>query len=553
VGARRNSQNSRSWLQERKEILQKIKDQVRLYLGEESSELRIYANAYKSDIMRPWRPVDVQAVYDCLQQVSVVFGGDFHPFAQAQRAHLRIMRKLIGERPIILALECLFDGHQSHIDDYLNDKISEDEFLRRVSWERLWGFPWSHYRPIIEFAKSHGLRVVGINKLPQGEQEITLLERDQCAAQHTLSLCQSHPEALIYVLYGDLHIAQQHIPRALKDLAAGQQPQLDMATLYLNSEHIYFSLADAGQESKVDVVAYSDREFCLLSSPPWVKWQSYLMYLEENIDVGLEFEEDEEDDDEEDWDFQIDYTDHVSNLVHMICVGLELDLKRDAIAVYSLQDEQALRQAQKHLLAKEKTLAHELIKSDKGFYIPRAGFFYLSKATVNHAATLAGQYVHAQLSQRQHVTWDFPKDFLRCIWIEAMAFLLSKLVNPNRKSQTMADLKKELQAFDKQDRGREPLLLALDHKMSELLFIYAQKDKPITYRPREKSSYLLAANFIGEMLGERYFLLSQSQRIGITDIKDLLSVSLDSKDFDSFYYGELKRLDQLEVEGEAYQ
>lgn len=545
MGARRNSSESRSWLLERKDILEKIKDQVRLYLGEESKDLRLYAGSYKRDIMRDWTASDLQSVYSCLQQVQVVFGGDFHPFSQAQRAHLRIMRKVVEDRPLVLALECLFVDQQSYVDQFLAGNISEKQFLRKVQWDSKWGFPWAHYRPFFDFARTHKLPLLGLNVHVE-EKDENLHIRDKFAAQALVHYHQRYPEALIYVVYGDLHIAENHLPKALKQAIRPVQPVLDMATLYLNSEHIYFSLAEEGREGKVEVVAYNDRQFCILSSPPWVKWQSYLMYLEENFDADLDFE-----DEDDDWDFRVDHTDHVSNLVRMICSSLEVHLRTDAIEVYSLQDPQVLKRAQKLLKRHESKLAHQMVRCDSSFYVPSGGFFYLSKATVNHAATLAGQFIHAQLCNRSRVMWDFPQYFVHNIWIEAMGFFLSKMVNPKRKAQTMGDLKKQLQAFDKEDRGREPLLLALDQKMSELLFVYATNDKPSVCVPSDKSSYLLAAHFIGEMLGERYFLLFENQRIGINEVRDLLSLPLDDTAFETFYYHELKRVDRLEIEGDS--
>ncbi|MEM7647222.1 MAG: hypothetical protein AAF203_09950, partial [Pseudomonadota bacterium] len=78
--------------------MQKIKDQVRLYLGPEPQEVTLYAQAYKKDLERPWEKSSREEIVVSLQQVPVVFGGDFHPFAQAQRAHLRILRELVPER-----------------------------------------------------------------------------------------------------------------------------------------------------------------------------------------------------------------------------------------------------------------------------------------------------------------------------------------------------------------------------------------------------------------------------------------------------------------------
>ena len=291
----------------------------------------------------------------------------------------------------------------------------------------------------------------------------------------------------------------------------------------------------------MDVIQYTDSQFCLLSSPPWVKWQSYLMYLEENIDFGLD---DEEDEDEE----EMDYTDHVLSLVNMICRGLGVEIYTNDIEVYAAKDAEALSRAEKKLHEQHVEIAQFLAQNDSSFYLPQSGFFYLSKGTVNHAATLASQYIHAKLANRKNIFWSFPQDFLPLIWVEAMGFLLSKWVNPKRKAQTLGDLKKQLAAFGAEDEGREPLLFALDQKMSELLYVYKKEVRAQKFTPSKKSSYVQAARFLGAMLGERYFQLYHKGRLKREDLVEKLSLPLVREGFVDFYFEQLKFLDRLELE-----
>jgi hypothetical protein len=538
VGARRNSNISKNWLDERKEILQKIKDQVRLYLGSESKGVKKYGDAYKKDILRPWSESNLIDLEISISQVEVVLGGDFHPFAQAQRTHLRILRSLIGKRKISIGLECLFNKDQEIVDDYLNNKMTQKQFLIKVNWQENWGFPWDYYKPFFDLAKKNGLRIFALNKEVKGRSGKSLKLRDQFAASIILEELKRNPEVLHYVLYGDLHIAEEHIPHYIKKT----NKNIKMTTLYLNSEQIYFDLVEKNKEGLVEIVKFKEGQYCILSSPPWVKWQSYLMYLEENFDIDLEAEDDG-------WEFKMDHTDHVSNLVKMISAGLEINIKVDAIEVYSLKDPQFLKTIEKVINGKDRDLVLAMVNNDKCVYLPEKGLFYLSKSTVNHAAGLAGQYIHAQLSKRKRNMWNFPHDFIGQIWVEGMAFLLSKFVNPKRKAQSLNDLKIQLEAFHAEEKGREPLLLALDQKMSELLVIYANEKPNQTFQPVNKSSYIHAARFIGEILGERYFVLYQKQILDKNVIWDLLKEDFHKSDFTSFYYNQLKKLDLLEAEG----
>ena len=554
VGAGQQPQRliSKDWLQERKDILEKIKHQVRLYLGEEEPAISRYTKAYKEDLQRPWEVASWEDLYGALKGVQVVFGGDFHPFAQAQRSHLRIMRHLVEHehQPLTLALECVFEKDQALVNQFLKGEVSEKKFLEKTRWEERWGFPWPHYKPLFDFAKKQGLPLLALNREGDQGKGHSLEKRDQRAAQLLASEMKQNPRSLIYVLYGDLHISAQALPHCLKTEL--KDFSFKEVVIFLNSEAIFFQLAEKNREHKVDLVRFNERHFCLLSSPPWVKWQSYLMYLEENFDVDLDLEEEEESEHRGEFSqpqgpkFQMDYTDHVSNLVKMIATALKQSIRTDAIQVYSARDPQVLRGL--NLSEQNLELARSLIQRDHSFYIPDQGFFYLSKTTVNHGAHLAAQYVHAMICGRTRLHWNFPQDFIQVIWIQAMAFLLSQFVNPKRKAQTMNDLKKQLQAFDKEDHQREPLLLALDQKMGELLSVYSDQEEKKNFEPRRKSSYVLAAKFLGEMLGKRYFELYSGQQLGVEAIGKLLSESLEDENFSAFYFQQLKALDHLEFE-----
>lgn len=539
VGARRETLPDLQWLNEKKAILERIKAQVRLYLGDEPSDVRLYAQAYKRDIERPWQISSMELLKAQLLDAEVVFGGDFHPFSQAQRSHLRILRDLQKEKEIVLGMECFFAKHQKALDQFVSGELEEAKFLKKIKWDEEWGFPWSHYRPLVDFAKKHKIKVLALNLEQEARSGKSLHERDYFAADLIAESLEKNPDKVHYVLFGDLHIAENHLPKCLKKQF---KTDAQIVNIYLNSESIYFALAEQGHEGDVEVVSFNENQYCILSSPPWVKWQSYLMYLEENFDFILDEDEDEDED-----QFRIDHTDHVSSLVHMISAGLGLQFKTDDIEVYSLKDPQVLKVTKRMLPKKDYEIAHFLVQQDTSFYFPQKGFFYLSKATVNHAATMAAQYIHGKLSKRSRLLWNFPEDFLSLVWVEAMGFMLSKFVNPKRKAQTMNDLKKQLEAFDLTDRGREPLLLALDQKMSELLQVYQDDKRKQKYVPGKKSSYTHAARFLGEMLGERYFLLYKKSIITAAEMKILLSQEIDNKSFEDFYFEQLKILDKLEL------
>ena len=57
--------------------------------------------------------------------------------------------------------------------------------------------------------------------------------------------------------------------------------------IYQDSEKLYFRLAQKYLETKTEVIRLDKRSFCVLGSPPWVTWQSYLIFLEKSFDDAL--------------------------------------------------------------------------------------------------------------------------------------------------------------------------------------------------------------------------------------------------------------------------
>ena len=538
------------WLNERKRVLHRIKKQVQCYLGPEPQDLKNYAQSYKTDIERPFQLSTMDEVCREMEGVQVVYGGDFHSFSQAQRFHLRRLRSLILKRKVVLALECFLKEHQEIVDQY--GQLSEEDFLTQVQWDSHWGFPWSNYKPLLQWAKKYGMPLLAL-----GSSHEHLEKRDQVAASQIHSSLNSYPDHVHYILFGDLHIAQSHLPQKVSELSHGH-PNLSL-TLYLNGEKVYFDLAQQGRED-VEVVKFDKNQFCILSSPPWVKWQSYLMYLEENFDFILEDSEEEDFQEEgfqEDsfgqergsWKkrFHVDYTDHVFSLTQMIASRLKIDIKDHDLAVYSLKDYGVLDICKEKLSPTKLHLAQNLVEQNMSFYIPESSFLYLAKPTVNQAATLAAHYIHGKLSGRREVLWDFPDHFINLIWVEAMGFFLSKWVNPKRQAQAISNFKKYLKSFEFPEHSSEPLLLALTQKMTELLSAYGTEKPGFTdYKVKEKMSYIHGAQFLGGLLGDRYFALYRRGIIDRERVCQLLSQNVFDPHFDQFYVDQIRYLDKAE-------
>lgn len=510
-------------IEARRRLLLQVKRQVGRHLGATPKAIADYSKPFERESRSKFRQSSKPELVAAVTDADIVFAADFHAFSQAQRTHLKILRSLPLNRKVTLALEAIPHGFENEISNYLNGKLSEASFLRKVEWQKHWGFPWENYRPLFHLAKQRGFKVIGLNKTmaQTHRQPRDLQTRDKFAGKILARELRENRDRLIYVVYGELHIATPHLPKATCQ-ALKFKPSI--VQIYQNLERVYFSLSAKQLEGRVDVVALGKNRFAINSAPPWVQWQSYLMYLDSAIDSELDFDED-----------AIDFTDRVSSLVKVLASDLKLNFKVDDLSIYSPHDDKIWGVLESTLPARQQRAAERYILLGKCFYLPVVGVGYLGRASVNQAAEVAGQFIHAKLCGRKVQFGEMPKDFERMIWVKAVGYFLSKLLNPKRQAQTLTDLRTELESSSRQGESRQTLALALDQRMTEIIWVQQGRRRNKKILPRHESRFEQASRILGDMMGERLFLAYHSNRVKKGQLMEWLKHPIEKKDFDSFY------------------
>lgn len=512
------------WLLTRKKLLRKIKAQVFERLGRPSSSLSRYAKQLVGEFRGRWRAVASEELIQAVIASDVVFGSDFHAHAQSQRAHVRILRAMPRGRKVVLALECLCAEDQADIDAYAAGELDEAEFLRSVNWADTWGFPWEHYKPIFDIARQNQYRILGLSRRADVKNG-TLSARDDHMAADIAEMQANHEGALIYAMVGELHLAHAHLPEAWGQL----MPDSRATIVYQDAESLYFRLAKQARDQSVDVLRNGER-FCLMVSPPWVKWQSYLTYLEQTYDRDLDDEG------------SIDYSDYIKSLVELLAKDLKLQISTSQLQVYTPAAKETLRLFKKKLNRRLWGPLLKFLEDDRSFILPRQGLIYLSNPTLNRAASLAGEFLHAELSGRSEPAWTADRSLESMIWIEAVAFFFSKWINPKRKSERHENLQFQLSMRSPRDQGRKALLLALDQKMSEIVWVKTGRRRSRPLRRSHLMNRVEASRILGSMLGEQLFLSFRRGEIKTSELLEWLRHPVDDPQFDLFYWRLLKRL-----------
>lgn len=542
IGSRKNGAQ---WVQLRRRLLEQIKRRVELLHGELPADLKLYQESFEKEFTGHWQVSSMDHLIEELSLCSVVFGSDFHAFSQSQRTHLRLLRN-INDRQVIIGLEAVKAEHQRFLDQWLRGEITAEEFAETTQWEEHWGYPLSHYQVFIELARAKEWNVIALDHSARESDSVSLTERDLFVAQQVVEAHEAHPHRLIYVIFGEMHLSMNHLPAQV----LGLKPTLahNMAVVYQNSEKLYFNLAEKKLEHQADVLKGASqrqvKRFCVMTSPPWVQWQSYLLMLENSYDIDLEDDLEDEFEDEDDNMIVTDMTDHVFHLLHFLAADLKVKVNTDDIAVVTAGDELFADFLMSKLGFKKQQVVNYLIGSDRSFVAPELGVAYLSRMTLNHASGLAGQYLHAKMSGRSSMVGDMPLHLESQIWIEAVGYFMSKLINHKRKTESIIELRSRLRASQGNGKEEDPLKLALEKRWVEMITIKTGRTRPLRYRPRSNSHYYEAAKILGHLLGERLYSCYAKNQISLETLKKYLRKDVFAADFSDFYLQVIKRLER---------
>jgi uncharacterized iron-regulated protein len=104
------------------------------------------------------RIVGVDEAADALKDDDVVFVGELHDHIGNHLAEMALFRALQARAPTLaLSMEQFERDVQPVVDDYLAGRVGEDALRKRG---RAWSNYAEAYRPLVEYAKDHGLPVI---------------------------------------------------------------------------------------------------------------------------------------------------------------------------------------------------------------------------------------------------------------------------------------------------------------------------------------------------------------------------------------------------------
>jgi uncharacterized iron-regulated protein len=234
---------------------------------------------YLRDFREAYRSYEkVLAPADVVQKIStagIVLVGDYHALPNSQRYVASLLRalELLG-RPVVLGVETIFSRDQHILEEWSRGEIDEDELRQRIRFELDWGYAWAPFYELLSAARDRGALIYGLDCMPR-EDLRKIAARDRHAADKIAEIRRQHPDALVVVLFGESHLAPQHLPALLKQ----HLPEEPLLTVLQNVDALYWRAAGEARDH-VEAVGVRENVLCVFNATPLEKYENYRLCLD---------------------------------------------------------------------------------------------------------------------------------------------------------------------------------------------------------------------------------------------------------------------------------
>jgi hypothetical protein len=525
-------------------LYQTALEEAKTYLSTKSPQIADYADRFKMWLPDSFKSTERNTLHEaCIESDHILFG-DFHTLRQSQRALSRLIyqiRNYYPERGICLALECFHSEHQQILDKYLDGHISEEQFLTKIDYDSSWGFPWPHYRRLLLTCQNLGIKVFAINS---NYERNSLKNRDEHAAKILESIRNDHPDHSIFTLIGENHLADEHLPYSIKRLA-GEKNSPEILRVVTNVDKYYFALRDNQKTHGSEYLDLGPKTYCIINTPPWIKWKSFTMWEElrgivDTIDDN-DIDHDEIDDEDDlyteiTFDVDSNFLNVAKELLRFLNIEIDHAMKRklenfETVFLNDL-DEVMKRRSINFSIEVEREI-FEKCEKEGVVYIPENKLVIISDLNSNHIAEAAGQHVFCitnpapeNLTTREMLIYESLQ--------HASGLFAAKIFNPKRGFMILANYQNFLNLnMRKNLKGR-----AREKKILSKAVIKFNKDFSLNKEFYLTQSQLLAdkvtfgglSRAIGQIIGYNLFCQALEQDQNNFALKSILTIKILSKE-----------------------
>ncbi len=236
----------------------------RKYLRDFSEAFHSYRRVLKNRDLEQW-----------LSSSDIVLVGDYHALPASQHFTAELIEKLAATgKPVVVGVEAIVARDQHILDEWQRREIDSDELRSRIRFELDWGYDWQPFRELLERARAAGAEIYGLDCTPRQDMR-SIRARDRHAGVKIAELRREHPDAITVVLFGESHLAPNHLPKILREL----RPTDEVRTVLQNVDSLYW-LSAGEPDDLVEAVEVNNDVVCVFSATPLEKYEHYRLCIE---------------------------------------------------------------------------------------------------------------------------------------------------------------------------------------------------------------------------------------------------------------------------------
>lgn len=433
----------RSLINVHRNIYKYLKDKVQAIEGKKSKELLQYQKDQHNSSLRKFKKSNIGELRSSINDSDIIYLGDFHTFDQSSRNLSRIMRMIeSSKQEFAIGLELVNKDHQKFIDYFLNGHITELEFLESINYNESWRFPWTYYRSFFELAKKNSIPIIALNT------KGSLIKRDKEAAKVIKKFRLKFPHSKVLVLFGEYHIVHNKLPKLVNSFL---EKDVIQTIIHQNLDEVYWKLVKEQKNVKDEILRFNSREFVLITSAPWLKYESQI-YWYEHLSEDPDFDIHEYLIENGALNFSENVPENFLFIAEHLNETLNFSLSQGELEDFHLYDHINISQVDRVISntkpQKISNFYYSLIKRGRSFQILGTRKYFCPNYSINRISYLAGIHCfHAKLSELGHKTKkilegsDREAIFVLYLYQCTMAYFSSKLINPYRKCDMYKDYK----------------------------------------------------------------------------------------------------------------
>jgi len=346
---------------------------VRREIGpHDSASGRKYLREFAQAFRRYDSVLSVEQLNSRIAAADILLIGDYHALPASQRFATQLVEQLASTRPVALGLEAVLSRDQRILDAWWRREITEAELRQRLRFDREWGYDWYPCYELLISVRDHGESIYGLDCMPRDDLR-RIVSRDRHAVAKICEMREKHPNAALVVLFGESHMAPQHLPRVLREAL----PEARILTILQNVDALYWQAI----EEQAAAVSIGDDVVCVFNSSPLEKCESYRLCFERWNGAA---------------DDLPDFAPAVYNLIFSLAksLGFRLDSPRNGTQPKFLADSLPEVVSVKEAASIAEEHARAVLEERGCIYVPATNTFYIREFQMAQAAEESSRFLH---------------------------------------------------------------------------------------------------------------------------------------------------------------